>query len=145
MQLDLPDWTLSAAIIPRTALRPTQSPYFACAIETFAPWESKRLVIEKGYSVEYEWIPSGKRFSIWYVLVSSLPNATIGLVIEVEEKAAPGTYTALAARKGYGDVEFLSGIFFDFEANTRPVYRIFNWHDESREIVLTIFGVEESI
>jgi len=145
MTVDLPDWAFGVGVIPRHALRPTQSPYFAVITPIVEANSHARFYVEDGYAKEKPWVPIGKRFSIWYVLCTTLPNAASALVIEVESQDNPGSYTALAGAKGYERIEFPGGVLFDFEANTRPIYHIYNFGNMNRQFVITIFGIEESV
>jgi len=143
--MDLPDWQFGFALIPRTALRPTQSPYWATTYVT-VPANSYRLfTIGKGFSIDKEWIESGERFSIWYVIFSIDQNSLIEAGVGVEEKENPGTVNLLALRYGYGKEEIPAGIFFDFEANTRPVYYIANYSSVDVTCDFIVFGVIEKI
>jgi hypothetical protein len=143
--MDLPDNMFGFAIIPRTALRPNQSPYFASISFTLPANSATTFYIEDGFSVGEEWIPLGKRFSIWYSVFTINQNSLIRAAIGVESSSNPGNITWLALRWGYGVAEFLSGVFFDFEAGTRPVYYIANYSSSNVIVDFTVFGVVEVI
>jgi len=143
--MDLPDWQFGFALIPRTALRPHQEPYFAAFSATINPNSGAIFVIGKGFSVDEEWVPPGKRFSIWNAFFSIDNNSLIETRIGVEFAANPGSITWLAGKFGYGYAEYYSGIFFDYNPNSRPVYYIWNFNDVAVTLDFTIFGVVEVI
>jgi len=140
---DLPDWVFGYALLPRTALRPNQSPYFATTSLTITALSSVEFTIEAGYAKNLEWIPAGRRFSIWFACFTIDQNSLIRTQIGVEEKTAPGVITALAKKFGYGQAEYLSGVLFDFEPDTRPVYTVANYSGVDVTLDFTVFGIEE--
>jgi len=142
---DLPDWIFGYALLPRTALRPNQEPYFMTTIIEVSAKEFVAFVIGAGYSPLYKWVPEGRRFSIWYLSYTANQNSLIEVGIKVEKKEEPGVYTGVATKFGYGEIEFLSGILCDFEYNTRPVYYIENYSDVKIRVALTLFGIEEVV
>jgi hypothetical protein len=143
--IDLPDNMFGFAIIPRTALRPNQQPYFAATSFTIPALSAVVFHIEDGFSVDQAWIPTGQRFSIWYASFTINQNSLIRCLIGVESSTNPGVYTWLASKWGYGACEFLSGVFFDFESGTRPKYYIANYSNSSVDVDFTVFGVVEVI
>lgn len=145
MPIDLPDWQYGFSIIPKTALKPNQSSYFATTLFQLPPKSSVIVKIGLGFTINEEWIPFGKKFSIWYVSFTADENCLIDTGIAVESQENPGQYTFLALKHGYGNAEYLSGVFFDFEQMTRPVYYVYNHSDNTITIFLTIFGVVEVI
>jgi len=145
MPLDFPDWSYGTAIVPRTALRPNQIPYFA-TIQVIVPARTANIFyIGKGYTDELEWIPENKRFSIWYVIFTIDQNSLIDTAVGAEKKAEPGTMFWVAARHGYGHAEYPAGIYFEYDPDTRPVYYIANYSYRSVVMDLTVFGIEEVI
>ena len=142
---DLPDNMFGFALIPKTALRPNQQPYFATVMFQLAPTSATTFLIEQGFSYGEPWIPLGKRFSIWYAIFTIDQNSLIQTAIGVESQQNQGQITWLATQYGYGKAEYLSGVFFDFEANTRPVYYIANFSDSVVYVNFTVFGVVEVI
>ena len=145
MPIDLPDFQYGFSIIPRTALKPNQSSYFATTSFQVPPNSSALIKIGLGFSISEEWIPIGKKFSIWYVSFTANDNCLLETGIAVEMKNNPGQYTFLALKHGYGIAEYLSGIFFDFEQETRPVYYVYNFSNKTITVFLTVFGVTEVI
>ena len=143
--MDLPDNMFGFAIIPKTALRPNQQPYFANVSFALSPLSYTIFYIEQGFSVSEQWIPLGKRFSIWYVVFSISQNSLIESRIGVESANNPGVITWLASQWGYGKTEYLSGVFFDFEQNTRPVYYIGNYASNVVYVDFVVFGIVEAI
>lgn len=142
---DLPDWQYGFALIPRTALRPSQQPYWAVAGFELDPYSYTTFMIEKGFDYYNEWIPTGKRFSIWWLKFSTDQNSLIETRVYVESSNNPGSLTVLAGQWGYGQTEYLSGIFFDFESGTRPIYYIANYSDSKITVDFVVFGVTEVI
>jgi hypothetical protein len=143
--IDLPDNLFGFAIIPKTALRPNQSTYFATLSFQLPPLSYYIFYIEQGFSVSEEWIPAGKRFSIWYANFSISQNSLIESRIGVESQSNQGNITWLARKWGYGDTDYLAGVFFDFEALTRPIYYIANYSNDTVYVDFTVFGVVEVI
>lgn len=143
--MDLPDWQYGFALIPRTALKPTQSAYFAITSFDLPPKSYYTFYIGQGFSIDNKWIPAGQKFSIWWAKFSISQNSLIRAGVGVESSDNPGYITLLALAFGYGQVEFLSGIFFDFEAGTRPVYYIANYSDNTVTVDFVVFGVTEMI
>ena len=143
--MDLPDWSYGFALIPRTALRPTQEPYFAFAQITVPAYSYVQFYIGEGFTIDEEWVPVGQRFSIWYACFSVNTNCLIETKIGVEQASNPGTVTILAGKWGFGEAEYLSGVFFDFEQNTRPIYYCANYSEGDITLYVTIFGVVEKI
>jgi len=142
---DLPDWVFGYALLPRTALRPNQSPYYATTSFTLSPEGEATFWIEAGYAIDEPWVPSGRRFSIWYACFSIDQNSLIRTIIGVTDEEAWPVVTPLATKHGYGHTEYLSGILFDFEPGTRPIYYIKNYSDATVIVDFTVFGIEEVI
>jgi len=143
--IDLPDNMFGFALIPRTALRPNQQPYFASATFELEAYSYEEFRIEAGFAKYQPWVPLGQRFSIWYVIFSISQNSLIETAIGVESSQNPGDITWLALQWGYGKTEYLSGVFFDFEQGTRPVYYIGNYSPNKVYVDFTVFGVVEVI
>jgi len=143
--IDLPDNVFGFALIPRTALRPNQQPYFATTTFILPAQSGATFYIEDGFSVGQEWIPLGQRFSIWYAVFTISQNSLIRTAIGVESSENPGVITWLASQWGYGKAEYLSGVFFDFEQGTRPIYYIANYSSSDVYVDFTVFGVVEVI
>jgi len=143
--MDLPDNMFGFAVIPRTALRPNQQPYFATDSILVGPKSYYTFLIEDGFAIGEPWVPLGKRFSIWYCAFTIPQNSLIRTAIGVQTAENPGEVTWLALQWGYGRTEYLSGIFFDFEQNTRPVYYVANYSDNAVVVDFFVFGVVEVI
>ena len=143
--IDLPDNMFGFALIPRTSLRPTQQPYFATTSFTLPAQTATAFYIEDGFSIGQEWIPLGQRFSIWYAVFTISQNSLIRTAIGVESSENPDEITWLALQWGYGKTEYLSGVFFDFEQETRPIYYIANYSSNDVYVDFTVFGVVEVI
>lgn len=142
---DLPDWQYGFALIPRTALRPNQQPYFATTTFLLPALTYTEFTIEKGFDQQHEYVTAGQRFSIWWVNFSIDQNSLIETWIGVEGPAIPIGAYRLAQAWGYGKTEYLAGIFFDFEANTRPYYGIANYSDSDVYVDFVVYGVVEVI
>ena len=145
MPLDLPDWLHSTAILPRTSLSPWQRAYYLAWVITVPAdsWVITRPVF--GFTDEWEWIPIGYKFSIWWACISTYQNSLIEGRIGAERKEAVGEYEWMARRSGYGDVTFEGGMLFDYIWDTRPVYYIANYLDGDIYVNLTVFGIIERV
>ena len=143
--IDLPDNSFGFALIPRTALRPTQSPYFATVLLTLGPYSSITFLVESGFTRDEPWVPAGHRFSIWYVIFSISQNSLIETAIGAQFQEDEGRIMWLATQLGYGKTEYLSGVFFDFEQFTRPVYHITNFSPNDIYVDFTVFGITEAV
>jgi len=143
MTHDMPDWYSGFALIPKTSLRPSQIPYFATVSVTVPGKSTVSFYIADGYAPDLAYVPLGSRFSIWHICFSSVQNSLAFTEIMVEKKDEPGVYTALATQYGYGKTEYPAGIYFDFDTDTRPIYRVTNYAGNTITVAMTIFGVEE--
>ena len=143
--IDLPDNVFGFAIIPRTALRPNQQPYWGVVYLEVPPETWYAYYIGAGFSETEEWIPLGRRFSIWYAVFTATQNSLIKTAIGVESQENPGYVTILTVQFGYGKTEYPAGVFFEFEPGTRPWYYVFNYSSNTIGVYATVFGVTEVI
>lgn len=139
-----PDYSRIVQRVSLSAPTAEQGPYWAVVGPfTIGSGESIAILIERGFSRNYEYVPQGKRFLIDHLEVTA--DANVLLRVDLQHEDMEGELTTLGIAYGYQRVILEPRRAFYFRENTRPVYVIYNYGDVSIKVFMNIYGTVENV
>jgi hypothetical protein len=141
---DRPDYSgmISKVVVASAGLG--QEGYWATTMLTINPGEEMWFTVERGFSLEEEYVPKNKVFYLDEFTVTASDNVLIRIGIGVQERGNP-VIRAIGWSFGYGFATLQPKRAYAFMQDTRPAYFIRNEGNVPISVAINIYGVVEPI
>ena len=140
----LPPWT-GSTIVPTP--KGKQKGYWATS-GFYLPGDSGVYIdkIGKGFTAQYEFVPEGKVFVLERVAINpSNPNILLGFKVHYYKKGEAYPGDVIGSKYGIREIVYEVGRSRVFEANSRPIYLIYNHSPHGAYVTLNIYGFVEEV